>query len=68
MLNSANANLCLGLIKSPVKKTVGDMMYNSTHCYIPYWQLMEENGELQDPHVLPQCLQVNILNTLQGYS
>jgi len=64
MLNSANAKPWLGLITSPVMNAVGEMMYNFTHCFIPYWQLVEENGEPQDPPVLPQCLQVNILNTL----
>ena len=45
-------------------KTVGEMMYSFTHCYIPYWQVVEENGEPQDPPVLPECIQVNTLNTL----
>jgi len=64
MLDSANTKPCLGLITSPTMKTVGEMMYNFTHYYTSYWQLVEENGEPQDPPVLLQCLQVNILNTL----
>jgi len=64
MLNSANAKRCLGLITRPVMTTVGEMMYNFTHCCIPYWYLVEENSEPQDPPVLLQCLQINILNTL----
>jgi hypothetical protein len=58
-LNRANVQPCLGLIKSQVINTEGEIMYNFIH-----WQLVEEYGEPQDPPILPQCLQVNILNTL----
>jgi hypothetical protein len=57
-LNRAKAKLCLGLIALQAMKTVWP-----THCCIPYWQLVEVNGQAKDSAASPHCLEVNNLNT-----